>query len=590
MNHTDTTANVSGFLSVVCEQSTPSIRSESDFFTAFPPALLMERIEDVEVRAMILNKASGTHLEIARRMSKSNAAEQLGLALEHSLVKPEDVLAFLNGEQRVRFLDRQDLWQFVVETKFWQGDESDTVRVTHAREMFACMLDTALEHMLIAPEEIVQAIGYELLFSKESTASLIQTIKAMAQDRSANPFELMLGRCPPKRFVAAVNLNVMWDEVIHPLIAVRHGLISMKEQSERIEPKVEAVVSSGSTDAASDASGSAPPPVVKTSDSTKRTSSSSSLIAGIPSLQGPTGVSASSIPAAHRVNKGGDPSDPKDGKASDASVSGVEGDGERVRDSEISIEVDVHVSDTSADQGVAETAGAYEEPEVTCSDPLASAPIALVRIATPPPFPAVPKPPRPAPDSQRIQIDPGMELEVERIRSTDPEVVAALEIEASSGRVPEDTAYISDGAFAEAGGSTRMSSRPSLEEEPSITPMDKKTALGMFLRSDKVGLPLENVNIFECRLQEILVTALMEIDPDTYANARERLESANEEGLGMSLHHELSKRNPLSAIELRSQLIEMGCIPKPSVTPARPPPLPPLKGAIRRDPTGQHRR
>ena len=51
--------SVRQFLSAVCGHVVPHLRSAAEFCVAFPPELIMDRIEDVEVRANILYATAG---------------------------------------------------------------------------------------------------------------------------------------------------------------------------------------------------------------------------------------------------------------------------------------------------------------------------------------------------------------------------------------------------------------------------------------------------------------------------------------------------------------------------------------------------
>ncbi len=238
--------SVRQFLSAVCGHVVPHLRSAAEFCVAFPPELIMDRIEDVEVRANILYATAGTRMEVARRTSKTSAGEQLKIALAEKLVAPEVVLELLSPDHRAQYLDGPDLWAFVVEKRFWATHDKPS-EVKAAKEMVALILETALKVELVSPEEIVREIGFQSFFEKESKQRLVDSFEAFANAEPGKGFDVLLDRYMPIVMVEVIALDMIWDRVIHPLIAVRHGLALdsnmfelMNMRASRIDPSTPA--------------------------------------------------------------------------------------------------------------------------------------------------------------------------------------------------------------------------------------------------------------------------------------------------------------------------------------------------------------
>lgn len=606
MNHAtkSTLTGVQGFLSAVSEYCIPHIRSAHDFLEVFPPTMIMECVEDAEVRANILHATVGTRVEIGRKTSTRSAAEHLTIALSEGLAEPEVVLELLSADHRVTYFDATDLWPFIVETKFWEGDEADTVRIANARNMFVIMLEAGLKYALVTSEEIVRAISFAKILEGESKVGLIQTIEALTIAGTEDRFKLLLERYTPKKIVSVVDLGLIWQNVIHPLIAVRRGLIGQGvDQGHSIPVAVEAseAIQPIAESAKAITAGSSP---IASSQPFSRGSISSLSSMGSPLHTPIHGARASSVPAASRSNnvsspptKEEEPKDPKADEVSDATVSDADDDGMQVDDSELDDSGRIS-SIVSEDSSKVETtqqeltepesteapdiAAATSDSEALCVQPSEEAPIQLVNRTSSSTFPAVRQPPRPSTNPRLHQTGSSdIEMLVEDGSMNDPEVIAALESEQRSKAFrstgDSEVAHISDDAFSQAGGMTKSDPRPR-EEEASITSVEGKTAVCMLLRSKEVGLKLGSIDMFDCQIRRVLLIALEEIDPALHRDAQKQYEKAENKDLGNVLCSDLEKRSPVAAIKLRALLVGIDCASAPeplSHRPGRPPPLPP---------------
>lgn|GEM_PF-4236533 len=335
MARTDNPAltSVRQFLSAVCGHAVPHIRSADEFCAAFPPELIMDRVEDIEVRANILYATAGTRIEVARRTSKRSAGEQLKIALAEKLVAPEVVIELLSPDHRAQYLDGPDLWAFVVEKRFWETfDGPSEAKV--AKGMLALILESALNIELVSPEEIVRAIGFPTFFEKESNQRLVDSFEAFTNAEPGKGFDFLLGRYTPVVMVESIALDVIWNHVIHPLIAVRNGLALEEEQHIRADELAEAsshqplstpaqVNASATAPSSSPASSPSAPPSASTENLLKR-EATSPVTGSITRPSIPVGPHASSIPAASRLSSGsqssqGQESDYRDPKGDEAS-------------------------------------------------------------------------------------------------------------------------------------------------------------------------------------------------------------------------------------------------------------------------------
>lgn len=632
------------FLSAIYKYLLPDIRTAGDFLIAFPPNVIMESIYDnVELRANVLLVTAETSVRVGSKISKSHAIESLEIALTEHVVEPNVVLEVLEPDDRVRHLNNQDLWSFVTEPKFWEL-EWDAERAQAAKNMIAVMLETAHRLELITSEEIVRSIGFSTFFGKETQKDLVATLEAFA---NAGPkgFEILLDRYDPKKIVANVSLQVIWEKVVHPLIAVRHGLASKTDQS---KPKDSSVANSPVTSASAHridekpiatasspiASQSSVAPT-NTGDTTKKD------VHPIPgSIVRPStlvGPPASSIPAASRMStvtrEGNDPN-PKASTASDTDSQDADGE-MTVEETEIyedgstnlpavATATDHQIVDSSPEVVVHNSA-----PEITVSDQLPhdttavvepqkksepSSPKPSTEIARPfgsrpssSTFPAVTHP-APVPPRRRHNTRPhptgddDMELEVGSVSPLDTDVRAALQEESASsnagnvipsGRTRRNTGtYIPDDEFVRAGGAKASDPLPN-SSELSRTPMSSKMAVCGLLRSSDIGLKLLKSDPINSTTFEMITAALEELDSVTYNNARARFREMNQESLGNALCKEVKDRYGQAISDrLRHLLIDIGYASDIGSSPAsvaRPPPLPQTKSsASNPSASGQH--
>ncbi len=559
MARTDNSAltTVQQLLSAVCGYAVPNIRSADDFCAAFPPELIMERIEDAELRANILYATAGTRIEVARRTSKESAGEQMKIALAEKLVAPEVVLELLSPDHRVQYLDAPALWAFVAEKKIWKTHDGPN-EVKAAKGLIILILETALKLALVSPEEIVRAIGFASFFEKEPKQRLVDSFEAYANAEPGNGFLVLLGRHTPTVIVENVALDVIWERAIHPLLAVRNGFDGQ-------------TAAGASAKSASQASLS-PAPSARAASPMKREST-------IPGTGGAVRPSApavspvSSVPPASRISSGSQASqesDNKDPKAREASEQqGADADDMVVGDDDI-IAASV-MSDATETDG----------PTLSWNNDSPQISIGGVPSASKTGSPANAQLPRPKSDVRRHPTgDVNVEMVVEQVSMSDPDIRAALREEPAvdSASIPSTRSRSNTGSF---GPDSALARAAGANRSASITPVSSKTAVYDLLRSGDSGLKLATIDPSTCRIHQLMIAALEEIDPGSYGGAHQRFSEANKLDLGNILCSEIETRNTRTSARLRQILGNIGCATKIASSSApssiRPPPLPPSK-------------
>jgi hypothetical protein len=531
----------------------------------------MQRIEDAELRANILYATAGTRIEVARRTSKDSAGEQMKIALAERLVAPEVVLELLSPEHRVQYLDAPALWTFVVEKRIWKSHDNPS-DVKAAKGLVVLILDTALKLGLVSPEEIVRAINFTSFFEKESKQRLVDSFEAYANAEHGKGFEVLLGRYTPSVMVENIALDLIWDRVIHPLIAVRHELAlegappnGPDESAEKAQHSLESAPSrvnvSASATSSSQASLSTAPPSARPGSVLKR-EMTSPVTGGVPRASVPVGTHVSSVPPASRIGSGpqlSQESDNKDPKVDEASdQQGADADDIVVGDDDIIAATVMLDSTENSDL----THGRMKDADSQAVRPKSDG-------------------------RQHPTGDVNVEMVVEHVSLSDPDIRAALREEPTAdnasvagARSRVATGSIApDGALSRAGGANRADSTST--SRASMTPISIKTAVYDLLRSGDSGLKLANIDPSTCRIHQLMIAALEEIDPGSYAGANQRFSDANNLDLGNILCSEIDKRSTRISARLRQILANIGCATKiassSAPTSIRPPPLPPSK-------------
>jgi hypothetical protein len=209
-------------------------RTADDFLRHFPPMEVMKALrEQPELRAAIMTHTVGTKRRVALKKSWESAGEDVQIALEEKETDAAAVLEMLDLDDRVRYFDAKQLWSFVTEGDFWNV-ATGSLELETARAHIAFMLERALEDKLLTHQNIVDGITVDELASRLPKSQLGNIIKqSLANSQAGTPFTErdLLGAVPPDVLVQYVPLPHLWEAVIVPKIAARHGYIDRKTAS-----------------------------------------------------------------------------------------------------------------------------------------------------------------------------------------------------------------------------------------------------------------------------------------------------------------------------------------------------------------------
>jgi hypothetical protein len=245
-SQSENTVGRNRFLSHVVEHALQAgLRSPADFIRQFPPAALMEALsKQPGLRADILVPATGLKRRVAMKKSWQSAAEDLELALSENETDGKTIVEAFSPDERVRYLDRSELWRFVVESAFWNASPLDRAAHTMAKEQLCFILERALTDALITPADVVQGVTVAELAARLPREEFGRVIEAVLErGRAKQPFteQELLAAVPSASLVDCVPLPHLWQSVIDPKIAIAHGLAA--EPSEAAPEPLDAVVS-----------------------------------------------------------------------------------------------------------------------------------------------------------------------------------------------------------------------------------------------------------------------------------------------------------------------------------------------------------
>lgn len=218
------------FLSLCLQHAvTESWLSAEDFNQEFPATVLMAALEsDDELRAQLLVEAAGVHEKIAARKSIAAAAEDLQLALDEGLCTAETILEIVNIDDHVHFLDKQQLWSFLIHDKFWdQASE-------RARERMLFVINTALDQELINLPRLIRAINpaeFARLLPKNVIEEAFTAALQSGLDGRAFGADPFVALVPLTTWLQHVPLPHIWGKVIEAEVIVAAKLATPGAQS-----------------------------------------------------------------------------------------------------------------------------------------------------------------------------------------------------------------------------------------------------------------------------------------------------------------------------------------------------------------------
>lgn len=205
-------------------------RVPDDFIRHFPPGAIMRALEsEPKLRANILVICAGTRHKIAIKKSAESCGEDLQIALDEDETDAETIVTLFDPDDRVRFLDSQELWRYVTDGDFWQTERKSNPKVhERAAAHIAYIVDRALVDGLIDHREIVEGITTQKiteLLPREALHRLIAGALSASHEGHAFSERDLLTLCPPSMLASHVPLAILWERVVAPKIAARHKLV-----------------------------------------------------------------------------------------------------------------------------------------------------------------------------------------------------------------------------------------------------------------------------------------------------------------------------------------------------------------------------
>ena len=209
------------------------LRTPADFLRHFPPQALMDALDIArDLRAKILAGTAGVHEKIAKRKSTAAASEDLQLALDESVCEPSTVLELFPSDDRVRYLDAQLLWKFVVEDEFWTATDSDVGRHRRSAQRLTFMLEQALEEKLVSLQDVMDAISFDEIAARLPEAELRKVVKhALQLGRGGTGFDegRLLDIVPLTELVRLIPLDHTWQRLVLAKVARPAGFAAEEE-------------------------------------------------------------------------------------------------------------------------------------------------------------------------------------------------------------------------------------------------------------------------------------------------------------------------------------------------------------------------
>jgi hypothetical protein len=216
--------------SFVCGRRTPH-----DFIRHFPPKAIMKGLEHQPgLRASILVLTTGIKQKIALKKEWEDAATDLQIALDENETDAESIVALFDSDDRVRYLDPQKVWAFLTEGEFWKASATNKGQADLARAHVAFLLERALEDKLVTHRDVVEGATVDELSNRLPKSELGRLIQCALQNADrGTPFTEtdLLATTPPRTLVQHVPLGHLWDTVVVPRIADRHGYSPSKPAS-----------------------------------------------------------------------------------------------------------------------------------------------------------------------------------------------------------------------------------------------------------------------------------------------------------------------------------------------------------------------
>jgi hypothetical protein len=206
-------------------------RSPEDFIKHFPPSAIMMGLRDQpQLRANVLVIATGVRAKIALKKPAESCGNDLQIALDEGETDAETIVALLDPDDRVRYLEDRALWAYVTDGSFWNADrEKDKTQHAIAAEHVAFIVERALKDRLLTHRDVVEGITITKLAELLPRGELEKVLTAALKQGAANkPYveTNLLAAIPMSLLVQHIPLPWIWDHVVVPKIADAHGFTS----------------------------------------------------------------------------------------------------------------------------------------------------------------------------------------------------------------------------------------------------------------------------------------------------------------------------------------------------------------------------
>ncbi len=216
-------------------------RTPDDFLKHFKPIDIMQALESAhELRAEILVKAAGVHQKIALKKSTASGAEDLRIAIDEGLTDAAAILELFPPDERVRHLDANRLWTFLVEDEFWSTLNAEANR-DRAIGRMTFTLENALGEDLVSLADITDGISFEMLSLRlphKELQKLVAHALKLGRERKPLTEEALLESVSLQQIVGFVPLEHVWKAVILDRIATPHGFTGAASTKPATAPAV----------------------------------------------------------------------------------------------------------------------------------------------------------------------------------------------------------------------------------------------------------------------------------------------------------------------------------------------------------------
>jgi hypothetical protein len=201
-------------------------RSPDDFLRHFKPLDIMSALESAhDLRSEILVKAAGVHQKIALKKSTASGAEDLRIAIDEGLTDAAAILELFPPDERVRYLDANRLWTFLVEDEFWSTLNAEANR-DRAIARMAFTLENALGEDLISLGDITDGISFEMISLRlphKELQKLVAHALKLGRERKPLTEDALLDSVSLQALIGFIPLEHVWKSVVVDRIASPHG-------------------------------------------------------------------------------------------------------------------------------------------------------------------------------------------------------------------------------------------------------------------------------------------------------------------------------------------------------------------------------